>query len=180
MIEPLLILDLDETLIHSSMSEPDWYDFHFKKGDQIFYTQKRPFLSEFLSIIKLNFDLAVWTASSYGYATEIVKNIGLVEDDLIFFYHKEMCTLRYDYDLQKYYGIKKLEKIKSFRPLERVLIVDDIMETAQHNYGNLIRIKPFDGDKNDVELLKLISYLEWIKDEPNFRRIEKRGWDYGK
>lgn len=180
MIEPLLILDLDETLIHSSMDEPDWWDFTFQKGDQIFYTQRRPFLKEFLSNVKINFDLAIWTAASYDYAHEIVKNIGLDEDDLIFFYHKEMCTLRYDYDMQNYYGIKKLEKIKPFRPLERVLIVDDIMETAHHNYGNLIRIKPFNGDRDDVELLKLISYLERIKDEPNFRRIEKRGWDYGK
>ena len=29
---------------------------------------------------------------------------------------------------------------------------------------------------NDTELLKLISYLETIKNSENFRSIEKRGW----
>jgi RNA polymerase II subunit A small phosphatase-like protein len=184
-MKPLLILDLDETLIHSEYnSEPDWYDFSFSKDSygqtEFFYTQKRPFLKEFLNVVKVNFNLAIWTAASHEYAQEIIKEIGLKEEDLVFFYHKEMCTLRYDYDQQNYYGVKKLEKIKSFCPLERVLIVDDIVETAQFNYGNLINIKPFNGNRNDIELLKLVSYLEKIKDEPNFRRIEKRGWDYEK
>ena len=58
----------------------------------------------------------------------------------------------------------------------KVLIVDDKSETAVNNYGNLIQIKPFTDDLNDTELLKLISYLETIKDESNYRRIEKRGW----
>lgn len=44
------------------------------------------------------------------------------------------------------------------------------------NYGNLIKIKAFKDDNDDTELLKLISYLEKIKNEPDFRRIEKRGW----
>lgn len=184
-MKPLLILDLDETLIHSEYnSEPDWYDFSFTKESngqlETFFTQKRPFLKEFLRAAAVNFDLAIWTAASYSYASNIIHEIGLKEEDLVFFYHKEMCTLRYDYEAQNYYGIKKLEKIKTIRPLERVLIVDDIIETAQFNYGNLIKIKPFEGDPSDVELLKLISYLEKIKDIDNFRRIEKRGWDYRK
>ena len=37
-------------------------------------------------------------------------------------------------------------------------------------------IKEFTDDSDDTELLKLISYLQTIKDEPNYRRIEKRGW----
>jgi RNA polymerase II subunit A small phosphatase-like protein len=60
--------------------------------------------------------------------------------------------------------------------LNKVLIVDDIVETAVNNYGNLIQIKTFTDDTDDTELLKLISYLEKIKNEPNYRRIEKRGW----
>jgi len=65
---------------------------------------------------------------------------------------------------------------KSGYDLDRILIVDDIRETAVNNYGNLILIKPFTDNTDDTELLKLISYLQTIKDEPNYRRIEKRGW----
>jgi RNA polymerase II subunit A small phosphatase-like protein len=54
--------------------------------------------------------------------------------------------------------------------------VDDIYETAENNYGNLIKISTFACQANDTELLKLMSYLETIKDKPDLRRIEKRGW----
>ena len=56
------------------------------------------------------------------------------------------------------------------------MIVDDVLATAQNNWGNLILIKPFTDDDSDTELLKLISYLETIKNSSNFRRIDKRGW----
>jgi RNA polymerase II subunit A small phosphatase-like protein len=74
--------------------------------------------------------------------------------------------------------IKNLNKIKRNKKanLERTLILDDNEKTAIKNYGNLLRIKPFFGDLNDKELLKAIKYLEKIKNEPNFRSIEKRGW----
>ena len=39
-----------------------------------------------------------------------------------------------------------------------------------------LRKSAVSDDLNDTELLKLISYLETIKDESNYRRIEKRGW----
>jgi hypothetical protein len=40
----------------------------------------------------------------------------------------------------------------------------------------LVHVKPFTTDRNDEELLKLVGYLEKIKDAKNFRSIEKRGW----
>ena len=63
------------------------------------------------------------------------------------------------------------------RELNKVLIVDDISETAINNRDNLVLIKPFYFDDKDTELLKLISYLEKIKDESNYRRIDKRNWN---
>ena len=37
-------------------------------------------------------------------------------------------------------------------------------------------MRPFTGDPNDTELARLLEYLLLIRDEPNFRRIEKRAW----
>jgi RNA polymerase II subunit A small phosphatase-like protein len=67
-------------------------------------------------------------------------------------------------------------KVGEIRELNRILIVDDIYNTAINNISNLIQIKPFYFDNNDTELLKLISYLQKIKDESNYRTINKRGW----
>jgi len=179
-MKPLLILDIDETLIHTKLDEfsNHIYDFKFSvNGKSSFYTKKRPYLDQFLDYAFENFDIAIWTASGEDYAKEIIKNIGILESSLKFLYTKDKCTIKYSFDYFNHYGIKNLNKLKKKGyDLNRVLIIDDIRDTAINNYGNLILIKPFKDDNNDTELLKLISYLQKIKDEPNYRRIEKRGW----
>jgi len=192
----LLILDLDETLIHSEefpRTKPNNQKFDFKvhcEGDDYwFMTKKRPFLDEFIKYVFENFDVGIWTASTRDYASIVLENIGIDESKLKFFYTRENCSLRLDYLTNSYYGIKNLQKLKKRawakqytkkigqeRELDRILIVDDIAETATNNRSNLILIKPFEFNENDTELLKLISYLEKIKDEPNWRRIDKRNW----
>ena len=57
-----------------------------------------------------------------------------------------------------------------------MIIVDNDMDSAIYNYGNLICVKDFMYDLKDVELKKLIDYLEKIKNAENIRNIEKRGW----
>jgi RNA polymerase II subunit A small phosphatase-like protein len=156
------------------------YDFDFKfkdNGRSFYHTKKRPYLEQFLNYVLDNFEVAVWTAAGEEYAIEILKGINLDKYKLKFFYTRDNCTIKLSYDYSDYYGVKNLNKLKKKGyDLDKVLIVDDKSETAVNNYGNLIQIKPFTDDLNDTELLKLISYLETIKDESNYRRIEKRGW----
>jgi Dullard-like phosphatase family protein len=183
-MKKLLILDLDETLIHTEKFPTNYleegeYDFKYPSSNKSYeyFTIKRPFLDEFLKYAFENFDVAVWTAAGKEYAENVVKNIGIDKSNLEFFYTEENCTIRLDYLTGDYYGEKNLNKIKKRGfDLEKVLIVDDIAKTAVHNYGNLIQIKPFTSNREDTELLKLISYLEKIKDAERFRSIEKRGW----
>lgn len=81
----------------------------------------------------------------------------------------------YDYFPERYY-IKDLSKIKKLYKLEKVLMVDDLPIGLQRQYGNLIRVNPFTGNDEDQELKYLEKYLIDIKDELNFRTIEKRNW----
>lgn len=191
MKDRLLILDMDETLIHTESFEDNYlpegsYDFKFpihdKYDEKWYYTIKRPFLDEFLKYAFDNFKVAVWTAGSRDYATTVMNGVGIDIDKLEFFWTRERCTIKYDYMTMQNYGQKSLNKVhKSFGwDLNKILIVDDVEKTAINNYGNLILIKSFLYDRNDTELLKLINYLETIKDSPNFRSIEKRGWSNGK
>jgi TFIIF-interacting CTD phosphatase-like protein len=96
---------------------------------------------------------------------------------LEFFYTRDNCTIKLDYETCQYYGVKNLSKIRKKYDLDKVLIVDDVHLTAVNNYGNLVPIKPFTTNRKDTELLKLIDYLEKIKDAKKFRNIEKREWD---
>lgn len=169
----LIVLDIDETLIHTETCEPDYYDFKFLLDSKIYFVTKRPYLDDFLSYLKSNYKIGVFTTSTEDYASEILKTIGL--DKLDFLYDRSRCTEKYFPEVFQSCYIKRLSKIKNV-DLDRTVIIDDRGDGAQENYGNLIKIKPFYVDKSDNELLKLIDYLETIKDK-NVRNIEKRGWD---
>ena len=183
--DKLLILDMDETLIHSeSFRDHDYisegaYDFKFSVGEDYWYfTIKRPFLDEFMKYAFDNFKVAIWTAAGADYAAAVMKGCGINTKKLEFFWTRERCTMKYDFETGFHYGVKNLDKVKKSLgwDLNNILIVDDVLKTAINNYGNLIHIKEFLYQRNDTELLKLMNYLETIKDEPNFRAIEKRGW----
>ncbi len=60
--------------------------------------------------------------------------------------------------------------------LDKVIVVDDSPEKLLLNYGNLLRVNPFYGDKNDNELIYLMKYLSLLEKESNVRAIEKRMW----
>lgn len=182
MNNPLLILDLDETLIYSSYSKEDIqspYDFMI---DNTYYVKKRPYVEDFLQEVRQHFDLAVWTAATRDYAQIIVHELFEKQNiPLKFFHSRERCVERdntrsmYDSYVTKYY-IKDLKKIKKHFQLDKVLFVDDLTVSLQRNYGNLVKIPPFQGETEDNHLLLLKDYLISIKDEQNLRKIEKRSW----
>jgi TFIIF-interacting CTD phosphatase-like protein len=59
----LLILDLDETLIHATAAKIR-EDFDFQVYD--YYVYKRPGLAEFLTRCGTHFTLAVWSSAGEG------------------------------------------------------------------------------------------------------------------
>jgi len=78
---------------------------------------------------------------------------------------------------QEYYSLKKLSKVKNIGyDIDRILMIDDTPKKLSQNYGNYIRIRPFEGDQSDREFEQLGLYLESIADEPDLRSIEKRVW----
>jgi len=182
MEKPLLILDLDETLIysiHKNNYADEYYDFHI---DNEYFTTKRPHVDTFISFVNQYYKLAVWTAATDDYAQVIVNELFSKNDiALEFVYSREKCIAKekprsmYEYFPERYY-IKDLSKIKKDYKLERVLMVDDLPIGLQRQYGNLVKITPFTGDNNDNELNNLKDYLFLLKDELNFRTVEKRNW----
>jgi TFIIF-interacting CTD phosphatase-like protein len=170
----LLILDLDETLIHATEKKLDIEsDFQYAE----YYVYKRPNLIEFLTEMNQYFKLAVWSSADDNYVDDVVELIKPTEIEFEFVWARSRCTTRRDYELDTYVREKRLKKVKKqgFR-LEKSLIVDDSPEKTRDNFGNAIYVLPFEGDQNDNELNLLSEFLKTIKDSENVRRIEKRGW----
>jgi len=170
----LLVLDLDETLVYSTKSRLSESE-DFIVADYFVY--KRPGLEDFLKYIEQNFWVAIWTSSTEEYAEEVIKNILPQNYPLRFIYGRTKCTITFLYELNEYILAKNLSKLRRKNySLEKILIVDDSPEKLRRNYGNHIRVEPFVGSNDDIELFQLIKYLEKIKLSDNVRIIEKRLW----
>ena len=180
----LLILDLDETLIHASeapLGRPaDFRVFGY-------YVYGRPHLEAFLRECSRHFALAVWSSASDDYVEAVVARIMPPEIPLRFVWGRSRCTYgfnaaafeRADYaDYYSHYNyLKVLKKVKKRGySLSRVLIVDDTPGKCRQNYGNAIYPKEYLGDADDDELPRLLKYLMQLKDAQNVRTIEKRDW----
>jgi hypothetical protein len=171
----LLILDLDETLVHAtkmSLTRPPDFVAHS------YNVYIRPHLVYFLSHIFEWFDVAVWSSAGADYLTTVVNHIFPQPAALKFVWAGDRCTLKRSDESDDYYWVKNLKKVKrAGYALDRVLIVDDTPEKAERNYGNYIRIAPFTGEADDEQLLRLIPYLWQLRRADSLRSIEKRSWN---
>jgi RNA polymerase II subunit A small phosphatase-like protein len=184
----LLVLDIDETLIHATPHALN-RQADYKVFDYFIYC--RPYLNAFFNAIKDDFLIALWSSASDDYVHEVAKHIVPKDITLQFIWARSRCTYRRHRELQTdrfgnyessfsdhYHYIKPLKKLKKkgFK-LDRILIVDDTPHKCSDNYGNAIYPKEFLGDLQDDELKKLAKYLKSLKDKNNVRTIEKRGWN---
>ena len=178
--KPLLILDVDKTLIYAT-KQPLNRTADFTVFD--YHVYRRPHLDTFIERVSKWFDIAIWSSAGNHYVQSIIRNLNLTTDLQFVWSRNEATAKRQLNDFYEtgadteYYYVKRLKKVKrKGYQLERILIVDDSPHKSQLNYGNAIYPKPYLGALEDDELLKLLVYLNSIKDEPNFRTIEKRNW----
>lgn len=171
---PLLILDLDETLIFGTrerLARPaeaffDPYSIHHRPG-----------LAQFLARVRTVYQLAAWTSATQDYATFVVGSVFPKDLELTFVWSRGRCTWRRCTETAEEYWLKNLVKVKRLGfDLDRVLMVDDEPRKLERNYGNLITIRPWTGAPEDRELPLLADFLLGLTSVPNLRAIEKRQW----
>ncbi|XP_052477982.1 uncharacterized protein LOC105775972 [Gossypium raimondii] len=152
-----IVLDLDETLVHSRLGPPPpRYDFAVSRvmdGVTIyFYVFKRPGVDEFLEIISKKYEVVVFTAGHKAYASKVIDTLdpkGLISHR---FYRDSCKQVRGKF-------IKDLSEIG--RDLRKTVIVDDNPKSYSLQPENGIPIKPFYGDELwDRELMKLAGFFE--------------------
>lgn len=171
--DKLLVLDLDETLVHAN-ERPVAGTADFELFG--YHVYRRPGLDAFLEAMFDAFTVGVWTASSEDYAQLVLARI-LDVSRLRFVFASDRCTHWTDPETWERHKLKDLRKLRKLGfPKERILVVDDSPEKLQRSYGNLVRVAPFEGDPSDDELSHLARYLMALGEVENIRAIEKRGW----
>ncbi|KAL4450499.1 hypothetical protein ABPG74_019397 [Tetrahymena malaccensis] len=154
-----LLLDLDETLIHScSLKEnPDHIikakaDNDDKVGYQI-GLRVRPYCLEFLQKLAQYWDIYIFTASSPTYASAIVKFLDPEGKYINGILNRSNCM-----ETKNGFFIKDLRIVKG-KDLKKTVLVDNLAHSFGFQIENGIPILEWHQDKNDQELKHLIGYL---------------------
>ncbi len=170
----LLVLDLDETLLYSTVTRlagiPDAL-----VGE--YYVYFRPGLADFLEYATRNFRVAVWTSSSPSYATGIVPRVFPETMHLEFVWTRDQCTRGINRQSKETSWSKDLRKVNAAGfSIATTVLIDDQAGAPGDAAANHIQVIPFTGQTNDTELALLAAYLDTMKAEPDVRKIEKRNW----
>lgn len=180
----LLVLDLDETLIHASETPLHRAADHIVYG---YHVYRRPHLDTFLAACFDHYAVGIWSSASDEYVEAVAKLIVPEPDRLQFIWGRSKASysrVRREDDDYTFFDpwnhrhyLKPLAKLKRFGwTLDHMLIVDDTPEKCVRNFGNAIYPREYDGRDDDDELRLLARYLETLKDAPNLRKLEKRHW----
>ena len=164
-----LILDLDETLAHSSF-------IPFKTNDAIIkvkfdstvynvYVLIRPGAIEFIKKVANLFEIILFTASIPQYALQVVDIID-VDKNIKYKLTREHCFF-----LNGIY-IKELKKLN--RDLNDLIILDNSPLAYSFDNDNGLPIKAWFDDKNDNELDKIYKILEFLSKVKNVRNYIKK------
>lgn len=163
---PTLVLDLDETLVHSFLDPTQYeeYDYCFQvDADEVIdvYCKIRPHLDQFLRELSETYELVVFTASQENYAGQVIDRIdpnGYIEHRL-FRHHCTSCQGNY---------VKDLALLG--RDLDQVVILDNSPLAFSFQPMNGIPCHSWTHEKDDVELLQLIPRLRDLAKHTNFRQ----------
>lgn len=164
-----LVLDLDETLVHSSPEAIPDADIVFTintcEGQVPIYVIIRPGLQSFLERAKKNYDIVIYTASLAAYADpllDILDHKGLIDGRLF----REDCILLGETYVKDLYRFGK--------DMNSVIIVDVSLtqnspSAYQNHKENAVPISTFLNDRSDTELLKLGDLLEELAELEDVR-----------
>jgi len=152
-----LVLDLDETLVHSSFKPIPNADFvisiELENVVHRVYVLKRPGVDNFLRVVGAKFEVVVFTASLAKYADPLLDILdrGKVIKTRLF---REACV--------HHYGnyVKDLSHLG--RRLESTIIIDNSPFSYMFQPDNAIPISSWFNDRNDRQLYDLLPYLDSI------------------
>lgn len=155
-----LVLDLDETLVHSSFKPIDDADFQIQIELEGAYhkvfVRKRPFVDEFLLHVAKNWEVVIFTASLSKYADPLLDILDphRVISKRLF---RESCVHHY-----KTYYVKDLRLLG--RPLSDSTIIDNSHFSYMFQPEQGLPIISWYDDPADTQLRDLLPFLDHLAD----------------
>lgn len=171
----ILILDLDETLVHSHFEEPDNTaisadlntDSNKPKPSNlktiVFFDKEinqeikvnvyfRPGVFEFLNEASKHFQLGIFTASHKDYADAVISTLDPTGALFSFKLYREQCIS---------FGKAKIKdlRILSDLDLSKTIILDNSIYSFTNQLSNGVLISSFYGSEEDQDLTNMLSYL---------------------
>jgi ubiquitin-like domain-containing CTD phosphatase 1 len=171
----LLVLDIDYTLFdHVS---------HAEKASELM----RPYLHEFLTSAYEDFDIVIWSATSYKWIEVKMNELGVSKhtDYKIVFYLD--CAAMISVYIQEH-GLLDCKPLKviwdkypDFYSSRNTIMFDDIRRNFLMNPQNGLKILPFknahSNRETDRELYKLSLYLKKIARLDDLSELKHKHWD---
>ncbi|KAK4538047.1 hypothetical protein CDCA_CDCA15G4072 [Cyanidium caldarium] len=152
----LLVLDLDETLVHSSFKESRGCDLTLQvvvdDVPTMFFVRKRPHLELFMHIVQQWYDLVIFTASLRRYADPLVDALDPRGTLVKARYFRDDCIRRPPNQF-----VKDLTVVSA--DLGKVIIVDNSPASYALHAANALPIEAWYDDPFDEELLHLLPLL---------------------
>lgn len=187
-----LVLDLDETLIHSIFRSgagfPQGHMIEVKLQNSQFATLynvlKRPYCDEFLDIVSQWYNLVMFTASVQAYADPMID---WLESDRKYFQqrlYRQHCTFHTsstttaptqpetrpaDATPETFGYVKDITKVST--DLSKVLIIDNSPVSFLNHESNAIEIDTWINDPSDTSLLSLIPLLSALRYTTDVRTV---------
>ncbi|GMM34695.1 phosphatase [Saccharomycopsis crataegensis] len=150
-----LVLDLDETLVHSSFKYLRSADFvipvEIEGQVHNVYVIKRPGVDEFMKRVGEIYEVVVFTASVSRYGDPLLDELDI---------HKSVHHRLFRDSCYNYQGnyIKNLSQIG--RPLSDLIIIDNSPASYIFHPQHAVPISSWFSDVHDNELLDLLPFLE--------------------
>jgi len=187
--KPLLVLDLDHTLLDFSSKTLARDTSTHRVGDGLAAAMKRPYMDKFLAEAYKHYDMVVWSQTSWRWLETKLTELGMVTSP-----HYRFCFVL---DKTSMFAIKSTKRggetyKHSVKPLQIIwskyprwgshntVHLDDLARNFALNLGSGLKVTAYYRKKSkarrDVELLGLARYLEELAtsglsfDDVNFAR----------
>ena len=168
--KPCLVLDLDETLVHSSFKAVENADFIIPieiEGRLCnCYVLKRPWVDTFIEAVAEQYEVVVFTASLSKYGDPLLD---LLDPNRRMKYRlfRESCAL--------FEGnfVKDLSSLG--RDMKSTIIIDNSPHSYVFQPENAIPIGTYIDDPADTELADTMPYLSMLAEQEDVRNILGQG-----
>jgi len=153
--KPCLVLDLDETLVHSSFKpipDPDFVlSIELEGQTYNVYVRKRPGVDEFMTWCAERFEIVIFTASLAKYANPLLDILDP---------HKTISHRLFRESCVQHYGNYVKDMTMLGRKIEHSIIVDNSPFSYMFQPENAIPILSWFNDYSDRHLYTLLPLLE--------------------